>query len=211
MDNSGRYSLHKLVESDDNLEELCEFFAGGGDPNHNVVGDNTLLHIAAQSYKLNEKVVQKLINAGADIDLSTNVGHTPLQFAVMSRNCGAVQALIKAGAQINVQNSFGRTALHYAVKTCHPRRQPPHFHRMHAVRCTRDKWILKRLLDHDNTNINPVDSEGETPLMWAVKYEYLNAVKTLLKSGANPSIPNQKGQNCLHVALSPPIPNQHIV
>ncbi|GBM77362.1 hypothetical protein AVEN_124125-1, partial [Araneus ventricosus] len=195
MDNSGRYSLHKLVESDDNLEELCEFFAGGGDPNHNVVGDNTLLHIAAQSYKLNEKVVQKLINAGADIDLSTNVGHTPLQFAVMSRNCGAVQALIKAGAQINVQNSFGRTALHYAVKTCHPRRQPPHFHRMHAVRCAPDKWIMKRLLDHDNTNINPVDSEGETPLMWAVKYEYLNAVKTLLKSGANPSIPNQKGQN----------------
>ncbi|GBN43127.1 hypothetical protein AVEN_48544-1 [Araneus ventricosus] len=98
MDNSGRYSLHQLVESDDNLEELCEFFAGGGDPNHNVVGDNTLLHIAAQSYKWNEKVVQKLINAGADTDLSTNVGHTPLQFAVMSRNCGAVQALIKAGS-----------------------------------------------------------------------------------------------------------------
>ncbi|GBN30116.1 hypothetical protein AVEN_218422-1 [Araneus ventricosus] len=211
MADSGRYGMHRLIESDDHLEELCEFFYRGGDPNQRILGSNTLLHAAAQSYKMNERVLQKLINAGADIEATTCVGRTPLQYAVMSRNRGAVKALIQAGARINVRNSFGLTALHYAIYTCHPRRPPRDLSWMHAVRCTPDVWIMKRLLDHGVIDLNPVDSKGETPLMWAVKYGRLGAVKTLLKSGANPNIPNKKGQNSLHVALSARNPNQDII
>ena len=74
-------------------------------------GKTALIHA---SYKNHLKVVQILIDAGADVDIQDNDGRTALMWASSNDNLEVVQELIKAGADVNIQNNEGWTALIYA-------------------------------------------------------------------------------------------------
>lgn len=62
-----------------------------------------------------QKLLQLLIDSGADVNQETPQG-TPLMSAATSElNLPIVEALLKAGAKINLRDRFGRTALFYAA------------------------------------------------------------------------------------------------
>lgn len=63
------------------------------------------------------EVVQRLILAGADVQVSTPQGTTALHFASRAGNYEIVDALLRAGAEVNATNANAdrHTALHYAA------------------------------------------------------------------------------------------------
>ncbi|KAF8768268.1 putative ankyrin repeat protein FPV231 like protein [Argiope bruennichi] len=71
--------------------------------------------------------------------------------------------------------------------------------------------IVEWLLSQPAIDLNPVDHDGETPLMWAVKMRNLKAVKALLRKHVNPEISNKDNRTPLHEALSAQHPDNEIV
>jgi hypothetical protein len=85
----------------------------------NVVdnGGKTPLHHAA-SHRLS-KIVELLLNAGADVKASNSDGQTPLHLAAVFDYVEGVAALINANADINARDNCGQTPLHHAALSGH--------------------------------------------------------------------------------------------
>ena len=63
--------------------------------------------------------------------------------------------------------------------------------------------IILQLIEH-NGNINAVDSNGETPLLLAIKSGNADMANLLLSHGATPDLKNTAGNAPLHVAVPDP-------
>lgn len=63
-----------------------------------------------------EKIVEILIENGAEIEAQNRHNKTPLFLAVLSRKLNTVYVLIRHGANINTADSESATVLHVAAK-----------------------------------------------------------------------------------------------
>ncbi|GBM53993.1 Ankyrin-1, partial [Araneus ventricosus] len=197
MDSVRTSPLFRLVGRDHNLPEIRQLLARGEDPNRQRYGGSTPLHDAVQSPEENIGVVLELINAGANVNLSTHYrGLTPLHFAVIHRKLRAVDVLIESGASVNAKDIHGKTILHSAI-TITMLFQPPNIKVFYP-----DEWIIEKLLKHEDIDLNLVDEEGDTPLMYAIKSQQENIALKLLRNNANPNICNMASETPLHVAFA---------
>mgnify|MGYP000276209955 CR=1 FL=1 len=77
------------------------------------------MKIAAET-NTNPEVMEVLLKAGADIEVSDKYGETPLLLAVdgeiVMENPEVIDALLKAGADVNAKDVDGRTPLSRAVE-----------------------------------------------------------------------------------------------
>lgn len=78
----------------------------------------TPLHFAS-SHEAGRSRVHRLIELGADVDLRTQDGLTPLHCAAMAGEAGSVVELINAGADVDGLDSSRNTALHWAALNGH--------------------------------------------------------------------------------------------
>ncbi|GBM91416.1 hypothetical protein AVEN_204284-1, partial [Araneus ventricosus] len=158
MDSLRTSPLFRLVGSDHNLPEIRQLLARGENPNRQRYGGSTPLHDAVQSPEENIGVVRELINAGANVNLSTHYpGLTPLHFAVIHRKWRAVDVLIESGASVNAKDIQGKTILHFAISISMVY-QPPIINVLWP-----DEWIIDKLLKNEDIDLNLVDEEGDTP------------------------------------------------
>lgn len=126
-----------------NTERIKKLIEEGADPN--ITNNNNTLLTAAITYpdlmdfllengaNINKKTpksghtvlmiaadhpyqIQKLIDAGAKLDLQNNYGETALIRAVELGQPKSVKRLLKAGANPNIRDNEGKTALNYARK-----------------------------------------------------------------------------------------------
>lgn len=65
----------------------------------------------------NNHTLQKLIDAGANLDIQNNDGWTALMDAAHRSHFEIVQALIAAGANLDIQNNDGKYAYELYVPT----------------------------------------------------------------------------------------------
>ncbi|GBM10473.1 Ankyrin-3 [Araneus ventricosus] len=197
MDSVRTSPLFRLVGSDHNLPEIRQLLARGEDPNRQRYGGSTPLHDALKSPEENIGVVRELINAGANVNLSTHdLGLTPLHIAAMHRKCRAVDVLIESGAFVNAKDIHGNTILHIAI-TISMVFEPPNIKVLWP-----DEWIIDKLLTHEDIDLNLVDEKGDTPLMYAIKCQQENIALKLLRNNANPNICNKSSETALHVAFA---------
>uniref|UniRef100_A0A8H7K8A6 Uncharacterized protein n=1 Tax=Bionectria ochroleuca TaxID=29856 RepID=A0A8H7K8A6_BIOOC len=77
----------------------------------------TPLFIAA--HKNHKKVVELLLDAGAEIDTPNNAGLTPLNAAADRGNRRIVKLLCRRGANVNLKSNNGRSVLYSAVRNGH--------------------------------------------------------------------------------------------
>jgi ankyrin repeat protein len=68
------------------------------------------------SYKNNFSLVKALVDRGANVNIKSSDGDTPLMFAVSNDNYEMVRYLINHGANVKVQNNDGDTPVQLAGK-----------------------------------------------------------------------------------------------
>ena len=129
------------------------------------------------------EVVEKLLDAGADIKATSDDGNTAIHLAACcNKNAHVFHRFIQQGADANSRSKDGRTLLHFATSnddTVEPLR-----------------YLLTR-----GTDPNVVDTYGRTPLFIAARSNSNpQAVKLLLQHGADPTIRLDDGSTVLHKA-----------
>lgn len=87
----------------------------GADPHARKKKSKTLLLHVASGWRENVELLQVLLDAGMDIELSDPFGNTPLLCAVKSEVAVHVAMLLEAGANVHTPNADGLTPLLAAV------------------------------------------------------------------------------------------------
>lgn len=164
-------------KEDFKMIELIMSVGRWADPNipHKKTGD-TAIHMAAAD----PEVLELLFDSGFEIqvDARNKDGYTPLFLAVVRESTDVAEMLLKKGANPNAQNGPKKvTALHLIANLINYYPIDP------------------ELLFKYNVDPNIPDIRGWTPLHYAV---YAGGpVESLISRGANPHIPNDKGETSL--------------
>lgn len=124
------------------------------------------------------KILQFLIDSGADVDIKLAQRQTPLHYAVQSQDSEALSILLKGGADVHAKDLYGRTPLHVGIY---------------------DKKIALELLDR-GADLHAVDDEGWKPLHRAYHAANIDVLKELVKRGASLNEFTPQGCNALHCA-----------
>jgi len=108
------------------IEKVRQYISEGADVNwvsHGGFGFpwSGLTPLAAAIRKKdNLPVVRYLLENGADANIQSDTGHTPLHYAAMDGDIGYIQAMLKLpGINMNVSNGHGETPLHFAAMGGH--------------------------------------------------------------------------------------------
>ncbi len=147
-------------------------------------GRPTPLHMAIAVNS--PKMVEALIDAGADIERPSAEGDSPLAMSVKrnlrSKKNDVPMLLIKAGADVN-RIDAGKTApIHYAV-------------------ATGNAPLAEALLKYGATPHLRHPVQGEEPLIISLGKKDATMVKTLLDGGADPNAKTKQGAPALSAAL----------
>ena len=153
-DNQGQTALHYLCRSAKQW--------GSSKITQTVNGVTTELE--NPQFQKHSEIFNILIVAGADVNLLTAYGYTPLHLAAETGTTSFIMPLILMGAKVNAQNSKGFSPLHAAadrgqVKAC-------------------------QALIEKGADVNLIDSDGFTPLLGAVSAQNIELVKFFLANGA---------------------------
>ncbi|KAL4221757.1 E3 ubiquitin-protein ligase mib2 [Mactra antiquata] len=126
-------------------------------------------------------VVQVLLAAGADTNITDEKGHTALMAALMKKQEEVAVLLIQAGCKLDLQDYKYTSALHFAARTG----------------CVR---TLKELLNK-GADPNKLDIEQDTPLHDAIHTKnYSIATFIIADQRTNLKLCNKKGFSPLHLA-----------
>jgi ankyrin repeat protein len=162
-------------ESQDTIEALLQHF-GCDSPRllleprlveSNSARLDTPLHMAVR--RGSAKIVQLLLQHGADCNARGAQSMTPLAYAIIGNHESVADMLLSRGAQVLAMDDQQRSALHLAV--------------MH-----RRERLLRTLVCHCGRNsgvLDECDMEGKTPLHIAISMDLDSAVEVLCEAGAN--------------------------
>ena len=147
-DADGRTPLHLAASLGDVTGYEHGYFIGG-------INHQWLNEIGYRS----TPIVELLLKRGANVNLATKTGMTPLDLATAA---DAKKLLQAAGGKFNLQEFY------VAVKD-------------------NDLNAVKRLLAAKKIDLDAPDLLGETPLTWSITHHQSEMVKFLLSKGANPN------------------------
>ena len=173
----------------------------------------TPLHVAALN---NTEATSMLLKYNADVNIITNLGYTPLQYAAKHGCYKACRMLcilqgtnfkgrpvyfINEELNINWQNCYQDTALHLAI-----------YARDGAIMRSKNKWafnicedrytkIVKTLLKM-GADVNIKNHAGDTPLHIAAGYEMEYIVKLLLHYNADIDVRNNRDETPINLTTT---------
>ncbi|MEM9400479.1 MAG: ankyrin repeat domain-containing protein [Verrucomicrobiota bacterium] len=146
----------------------------------NLVRNNPLYRACECSFA-GPDIVEHLLKSGADFNLESDAGQTPLFGALNQQNTESAGILLQLGANPNHENLDGVTPL---IAVAH-QKSPDH---------------LEQLLKHE-VNVNAINrSTGETALHIAALYGRTENISLLLDFGADKSLRNKKNETALEIA-----------
>ena len=159
-------------------------------------GSDTLFSVATA----NIPVMQYLLKAGANVNLSNCSQQTPLIISSFYGRLQAVNLLLNAGADVNASDRGGFTALSAAtdqgykdIVSCLIKaganlevRNTLHYGATAlAIAAQKGHCEIVRLLIQAGANVETTNTAGMTPLMWAAGDGHGRVVDMLLQAGAN--------------------------
>ena len=129
--------------------------------------------------------IRQLLGAGANLNAQDESGWTSLMVASALCNAGAVNTLLEAGAPPDIHDSNGDTALIGVAAIRYPCKEQP---------------AIFRVLVAKGADINAINSEGQTALIWAARCGNPDAVRVLIEAGAQINLRDKSGLSALDYA-----------
>jgi len=157
----------------------------------NAVGpaQKTALECAMQC---SPEFVRLLLAKGAEVDVKSREGNTPLMAAARSGKTEMTRLLLDNGADVNARNNYGQTALMSVADTLGFLGEDVAYGSYFEV--------VKLLLDQGANISERGDPAGRTILMHAAQSGNLEMVKLLLEKGADVNAKNIRGETALSLA-----------
>jgi ankyrin repeat protein len=166
------------------FEQILDvLLVAGADPR---VGEFPYLVFAAMGKRLH--LVNALIRAGASIDRTIGEGQTALFMSLLAPDAGRTAddrcalALLNAGADSSLRHESGAMPIHLASASNY-------------------LGALQALLDHRPQDVDAKTNIGLTPLMMAATEGHAEAVRLLLKFGADRTLKDDEGLTAKDVAI----------
>jgi ankyrin repeat protein len=162
---------------------LDALLVAGADPR---VGEFPYLVFAAMGKRLH--LVNALIRAGASIDRTIGEGQTALFMSLLAPDAGRTAddrcalALLNAGADSSLRHESGAMPIHLAAASNY-------------------LGALQALLDRRPQDVDAKTNIGITPLMMAATEGHAEAVRLLLKFGADRTLKDDEGLTAKEVAI----------
>ena len=193
QDHKGRSPLHHAVRKAD-FRMAKMLLTRGAQPSLVDKGENTPLHVA--SIFGHVELCKMLISYGGDLYKKGQLGAIPIHIAAKEGHVSLLKMFCQHDVNPNIKlpcyDGREKAALHVACEEGH----------FDSVAC---------LVETLNADPNLGDSEGETPLNCCVlreydplgmksKEDYTEAVKVLLRNGAEANQRNGRGETALHLA-----------
>jgi ankyrin repeat protein len=147
-----------------NPSGINDRFVGGGN-----------VYLTALQYAVvmgDSNLVRELLDLGADIESTDDIGSTPLMMAAYNNRRSISNLLVQRGADLTAISANGKTVLHHAAQFG-------------------DIELVKQVLDA-GVPVNAADFEGYTALHCSVINDQVEAVEILLKHGADPMVKTSK-------------------
>eukprot|EP01100_Stratorugosa_tubuloviscum_P011870 TRINITY_DN539_c2_g2_i1.p1 TRINITY_DN539_c2_g2~~TRINITY_DN539_c2_g2_i1.p1 ORF type:complete len:746 (+),score=340.01 TRINITY_DN539_c2_g2_i1:131-2368(+) len=148
--------------------------------------ENTILHLVAKTGSIS--VLEALINANANLNIQNIQSQTALHLAADNCRVEIVKKLIESGADPKIKDINGNIPLHYAANSNCPESV--------CEQLLQALISIPQFLD----TVNTPNTEGKTPLHFAVAKNNNYAVMFLLANKANPNNPSLDGMAPLHIA-----------
>lgn len=130
----------------------------------------------------NPDIVNRLVQAGGDPNVTDPQGNTPLMTAVQMNNPAMVRLLLNYGADPKLTTSAGMTPLLSAITS-------------------NQLDMIAALLEREG-GLNVQDHEGRTPLMYAIERGNQEAVRMLVSKGINEALYDKSGKTALMYAAT---------
>jgi len=128
------------------------------------------------------KIITLLLNAGARVDPLDNLNRTPLYHAAQKGNSEVIRALIRGGANVRHPDNIGNTPLHVAASISGKAK------------------AIEALTEGHRETINLTANDGSTALHVAAYNGRVEAIRALIKAGANINQQKNGGNTPLHAA-----------
>jgi uncharacterized protein len=162
-----------------NLETVRALLSGGAKPNaqESMAGQTALMWALAQRQAA---VVDELVKRGADVELASKTGFTPLMFAAQRGDAASARILLRAGAKVDeAQPKTALTPLIIASAMGQAK----------AVDALLDGGANPNLLDANGyAALHSAVRDSDYGIDFDLKDAQLAIVKSLLKHGADPNL-----------------------
>ena len=176
-----------------------------------IKGETTDIYVASQNGHFS--VVSILLNNGAEPNITTNNGWTPLMIASQNGHDNIVELLLNKNVPVNTQNTDGMTAIYIAS-------QNNHFSVVSILLnngaepniTTNNGWTplmiasqnghdnIVELLLNKNVPVNTQNTDGMTAIYIASQNNHFSVVSILLNNGAEPNVTTNSGWTPLMIA-----------
>ena len=148
-----------------------------------------------------EKVKECIAN-GADVNAKKYYGKTALKYASENGHFEIIKYLIANGADVNANNNYGETALNLAktdeIKAYLEQAiKQKEFNDFISFVKQGDLEKIRECLSN-GVNINAVDSDGKTALMWACQKGHFEVAITLISSGTDINAKDKNGKTAIN-------------
>jgi ankyrin repeat protein len=175
-------------------------------------GRNSIYYAA--TYNPDSKIINLLVENGADVNSKNKKGLTPLMRASAFNNYEVVKVLIEHGADINSKTESGFTPILYAAKYSNDPKVidilvengaeikgglfsdiPNPLYQ--SAKYNNNPEITKKLIE---LGADPNDDYDNSPLIEAAENNNAEVVKVILKAGVDVNYQNSHGNTALHRA-----------
>ncbi|KAL3869224.1 hypothetical protein ACJMK2_041932 [Sinanodonta woodiana] len=175
-------------------------------------GGFTPLHLATMNG--DETCIRKLVEFGANIDQTDDVGESALHLAALFDKKDIIPYLMSCGVQQNARDKHGRTPLHYATHTGNREivkllltdptlvsmEDDSGFQAVHYAAKAGHTQVVADLISHSKVDVNCKDKSGKTPIHIASENGMLETILELAGLKAEIDVKDSDLNTPLHSA-----------